>query len=181
MRTQWTVRLMACAAGALVGCADKADIVDTGPVDTDDGTGTDPYDQDGDGFRVGEDCNDLDPAIHPDATEICNDLDDDCDELVDDEDDSLDISTTTAQYADDDRDGYGDPDDLVETCELENDRVENDGDCDDGDADISPDADEDCFTDGADLDCDGASGCDDSDCETCPRTAPTAPTTTPTG
>ncbi|MGC4115987.1 MAG: SUMF1/EgtB/PvdO family nonheme iron enzyme [Myxococcales bacterium] len=45
-------------------------------------------DQDSDGFGLGcakgDDCNDLDPAIHPGAKEICNGRDDDCNGLADD-------------------------------------------------------------------------------------------------
>jgi formylglycine-generating enzyme required for sulfatase activity len=44
-------------------------------------------DLDGDGYGIGcaagKDCNDRDPAIHPDATESCNFKDDDCNGLVD--------------------------------------------------------------------------------------------------
>jgi hypothetical protein len=40
-------------------------------------------DADGDGYPVGVDCNDSNPAIHPGAIEICNGLDDDCNGLVD--------------------------------------------------------------------------------------------------
>jgi len=40
-------------------------------------------DSDGDGFSL-SDCDDDNPYIHPDATEVCNGLDDDCDGIEDD-------------------------------------------------------------------------------------------------
>ena len=51
------------------------------PEDT--GTAPSVVDADGDGFTSRYDCNDSDPSIHPGATEICDDLDNDCDDLVD--------------------------------------------------------------------------------------------------
>ena len=76
-------------------------------------------DSDGDGFgddnstamacepdpgyvAVGGDCDDAEPTVYPDATELCDGLDNDCDGDVDE-----DLSTT--YYADVDGDGYGDP------------------------------------------------------------------------
>jgi hypothetical protein len=40
-------------------------------------------DADGDGYSKGSDCDDNNPNIHPWATELCNGVDDDCDQLVD--------------------------------------------------------------------------------------------------
>jgi len=88
-------------------------------------------DDDGDGFAVGEDCDDNDPAIHPGANETCNGIDDDCD------------STTEAAGGEADADGDG----HVACAE-----------CDDLAAHTWPGADEVC--DGADNDCDGASDFD---------------------
>jgi large repetitive protein len=95
------------------------------------------------------DCNDLLPAVNPDADETCNGLDDDCNGSADG-DDSIDRFT---YYADADLDGYGDPAGVALSCSLPDGHVLNSGDCDDSSAEISPEAEESC--DGADNDCDG--------------------------
>jgi hypothetical protein len=47
------------------------------------GVGDACQDADLDGFTIETDCDDLDPAIHPGAAEVCNARDDDCDEGID--------------------------------------------------------------------------------------------------
>jgi hypothetical protein len=56
---------------------------------------------------VAGDCADDDPEVSPGADELCNEIDDDCDELVDSLDPSL--VQGTVWYEDADADGYGDP------------------------------------------------------------------------
>ncbi len=111
----------------------------------------------GDGYVAdASDCDDGDAAIHPDADEACDGLDNDCDGEID-EDDAADAATW---YADADGDGFGDPDNSVAACDAPSGFVAADGDCDDADAAINPDADEVC--DGLDNDCDGEIDEDDA-------------------
>jgi hypothetical protein len=119
----------------------------TGGDDDDSSTGDDdddtsPTDLDGDGFEFPEDCDDGNPWVNPDAPEVCNDRDDNCNGLVDD--------------------GIADADgDSFNQCD----------DCDDSNAAINPDAEEICdgedsdcnglvFGDELDIDGDGMLGCD---------------------
>ena len=85
-----------------------------------------PVDEDGDVWTADTDCDDTDPEIHPSATDDCDGIDNDCDGEIDE--DSEDIQLW---YADADADGFGDPFDVVESCEAPYGRVENDSDCDD--------------------------------------------------
>ena len=101
----------------------------------------------------GSDCDDGDPAVNPDAVEICDEIDNDCDGDVDDADPDLDASTGSTFYDDLDGDGYGDAASPVEACEAPSGTVADDTDCDDGDPAVHPGATDDC--DGVDTDCDG--------------------------
>ncbi len=128
----------------LVACRtpDKPDDSETTPDDT----GPELVDIDGDGFGEDEDCDDSDASVHPGADEVCDDIDNDCD-------DEIDEGLMEAWYVDADGDGYGDPSSPVEDCEQPQGTVSDGTDCDDDDAEIHPDAPERC--DGADNDCDG--------------------------
>jgi len=112
-------------------------------------------------LREAGDCDDDDPAVNPDADEICNLIDDDCDGLVDLDDDSLDLDTAR-WYLDADGDGFGDLDTEDITCGPETGFVANSDDCDDTRDDINPDADEYCDNSANDEDCDGVFDEDDA-------------------
>ena len=106
---------------------------------------------------IGGDCDDGRADTNPAATETCGGGDQDCDGLIDEEDDSLDPTSLRDWYADADADGYGDPTELLLACGIPSGASSNGLDCDDADATISPAQAERC--DGVDNDCDG--GVDD--------------------
>ena len=85
-----------------------------------------------------DDCDDTNAAINPDAAEICDLVDNDCDALVDDEDDSVDAAGFSTYYGDADSDGYGQPDVTVESCNAPTGYADNAEDCDDTNADLNP-------------------------------------------
>jgi hypothetical protein len=64
------------------GSIDTADTADS--ADSADSGDTGAEDRDGDGWPASEDCNDLDPRVRPDASEVAwNNVDDNCDGIVD--------------------------------------------------------------------------------------------------
>ena len=90
------------------------------------------FDEDGDGFGSqlsmiqcvqplgyvgnGSDCDDSDELIFLGADEICDGIDNDCDDFIDQDDSDFDESTLFTFYLDNDGDGYGDENTLTMAC-----------------------------------------------------------------
>jgi hypothetical protein len=97
----------------------------------------------------GGDCNDTVATVNPDASEVCDTLDNDCNGLVDE-------STATGAgtyYLDADSDGFGSSATSVVSCGAPAGYVASSTDCDDRDSNVNPGEAEVC--DGDDNNCDG--------------------------
>ena len=94
----------------------------------------------------GNDCNDDDAASYPSAPEQCDEIDNDCDGVVDED-------LQTDWWIDEDGDGFGDPEYYAEGCLMGEGFADNPDDCDDLEAEINPDIEEIC--DEIDNNCDG--------------------------
>jgi len=94
---------------------------------------------------VGGDCDDTRSDANPDAVEVCNELDDDCDLGIDE-------GVSTAWYRDADGDGRGAPGSETAACEAPAGYVGNDVDCNDDAPSVYGGAPELC--NGMDDDCD---------------------------
>ncbi len=97
------------------------------------------------------DCDDSNTNVNPMASEACNGLDDNCNNLIDDQDPE--ITNAYTWYVDIDGDGFGDPADFVLACTQPAGYVDNADDCNDGDVNINPAMQEVC--NGIDDNCDG--------------------------
>ncbi|MCK6516166.1 putative metal-binding motif-containing protein [Myxococcota bacterium] len=118
-------------------------------------------DHDQDGFvsaehpeEGGDDCDDDRAETFPDAPELCDGLDNDCDSLIDEG-----VTDMEGLYHDEDRDSYGGA--PVTTCPLPDRKDMSDlpGDCDDDNSTFNPKA-SDGVQDGFDQNCDGVDGTD---------------------
>jgi hypothetical protein len=134
------------------------------PADAD-GASTWYSDDDGDNYGAGagttacdapvgtvsnaSDCDDAASSVYPGATEVCDDVDQDCNGSVDDN--ATDIGTW---YMDADSDSFGDASMSTTACDAPAGYVATSSDCDDADDGAYPGATESC--DGADNDCDGS-------------------------
>ena len=121
------------------------------------------------------DCDDGDSSANPGETEVCDEIDNDCDSSVDE-------GLTSTFYPDADGDGYGDTDAPSEACTAPSGYISDGTDCDDDDASANPGAVEDC-RDGIDTDCNGTAddgevgdeGCPGDDCDDVLNSRSTAP------
>ncbi len=152
--------------GAEEICGDGVDN-DCDGVPDDDGIGSRVFyvDADGDGFGADGadsvtacerpegyaafegDCADDDPSRNPNAEDLCDGIDQNCDGQPDDDD------LLVARYPDADGDGIGVEEGLVYACEELDGFVERSGDCDDTDATVAPNVEDAC--NGEDDNCNG--------------------------
>lgn len=106
----------------------------------------------GSGFvTVGGDCNDNNSQINPNATEICDGIDNDCDGNVDDG------LTFVTYYTDSDNDGFGTGTGQSLCQNPGAGYVTVGGDCNDTNPNVNPNANE-TFDNGIDENCDGVDG-----------------------
>ncbi len=95
-----------------------------------------------------DDCDDSEVLAYDGATEVCDEVDNDCDGGTDDS-----ASDASTWYADGDGDGDGDSSDTISACDQPTGYVGNADDCDDTEALATTGAAEVC--DEVDNDCDG--------------------------
>lgn len=100
-----------------------------------------------DGFvATGTDCDDTTEVSYPGAEEVCDGLDNNCDGDIDE-------GLLQAFFLDEDGDGFGSADSIIEACDISLGISSVAGDCNDTDPTLNPLMNEVC--DGVDNNCDG--------------------------
>ena len=107
--------------------------------------------------QCGPDCDDTNASVGPDALEVCDGVDNDCNGRVDEDVELL-------LFRDEDGDNYGVGRVALRSCTRVRGYASEDGDCDDADPAIYPGAAESCGLPASDRDCNGekndlAGGC----------------------
>ena len=102
-------------------------------------------DLDQDGYDHTVDCDDTNIDVFPGALEVCDELDNNCNGLIDE-------ALTITYWPDTDGDGFGDPSTPTPSCDPIEGYVNNNQDCNDSDDAINPLAEEIC-DDGIDNNC----------------------------
>ncbi|MAA80590.1 MAG: hypothetical protein CL916_15145 [Deltaproteobacteria bacterium] len=110
------------------------------------GEDTVKIDSDMDGYSAEDDCNDQNELVYPGAEENCDNMDNNCDGVIDEDVQSM-------YYADSDGDGFGNPSLSILACQASEGFVEDGTDCNDAASTANPQAEEIC--DGIDNDCNG--------------------------
>lgn len=136
------ILLLTLVLPCFLACGAKPDADDSND------SGLTVKDADNDGYSDDVDCDDSDATVHPEADEVCDGIDNNCDDLID----GTDSVDATTMYADNDGDGYGDPETSALACEHEESWVADNTDCLDTDRFVHPGAVELC--DDVDNDCD---------------------------
>jgi len=91
----------------------------------------------GNPIKLGDDCDDTNPNVNPGETEICDNIDNNCNNQTDE-------GLVSTYFLDNDSDGFGDSDNFLVTCNPPSNYVTDNTDCDDDDGTVYPGAPELC-------------------------------------
>lgn len=145
MEKSWKLGAFGTMLLLLGGACVPMDLGDLNGTETSPTPAPTPVDQDGDGSPADLDCDDTNEAVNPLAQEVCDGIDNDCDQATDED-------LTVIAFPDEDGDEFGVGPGAEQACTIVTGIAFVDGDCDDTNAAIYPGAPELC-NEGVDDDC----------------------------